>query len=309
MKARILLGPQAPVANLRQAVDALGPDGPVVVISAGWRDSEGEIDELREVLDRPLEALMLYHRADQIFAREPALRSLHRERQDKLQELQALYRIRLGPTITAARKLMRAQAQPELLRLEQRAAIAQLRALDRHHLRRIQAIHREFDARRAELQLPAVIAEREAVQRQLAQAGLVLIAGGHVAVLLNRMRLFRLSELLAQKPLVAWSAGAMALCERIVLFHHHAPQGRRDAELLDAGLGIVRQRVLLPDAKTRLDWSNRKRMGLFSRRFAPATCCTLDNGSLLHLEGNRLVAAAKTFAVTRSGKKRVVKPQ
>ena len=44
------------------------------------------------------------------------------------------------------------------------------------------------------------------------------------------------------------SAGAMALSERIVLFHHHAPQGRRDAELLDAGLGIVRRRILLPHA-------------------------------------------------------------
>jgi peptidase E len=308
MTQRILLGPQVPVANLRQAVDALEPAGPVVVISAGWRDSEGEIDELREELDRPLEDLMIYHRAEQIFVREPQLLALHRERQDKLQALQSLYRIRLGPTILAARKLMRAHAQPELLRLEQRAAIAQLRALDRHHLRRIQAIHQEFDGRRAELHIPAATTEREAVQSQLSQAGLVLITGGHVAVLLNRMRLFRLSELLAHKPLVAWSAGAMALCERIVLFHHHAPQGRRDAELLDAGLGIVRQRVLLPHAKTRLDWSNRKRMGLFSRRFAPAACCTLDNGSLLHLEDNRLLAAAKTFAITRSGQKRVVKP-
>ena len=309
MTPRILLGPQSPVANLRQAVEALGPDGPVVVISAGWRDSEGELDELREELGRPLEDLMLYRRAERIFAGEPDLLGLHRERQDKLQELQALYRVRLGPTITAARKLMRVNAQQDLLRLEQRAAIAQLRALDRHHLRRIQAIHRDFDARRAELRIPAATAEREAVQHQLAQAGLVLIAGGHVAVLLNRMRLFRLSELLAQKPLIAWSAGAMALCERIVLFHHHAPQGRRDAELLDAGLGIVRQKVLLPHAKTRLDWSNRKRMGLFSRRFAPAACCTLDNGSLLHLEGDRLVATAKSFAITRSGGKRVVKPR
>jgi len=309
MTSRILLGPQSPQASLRQAAAAIGVDGPVVVISAGWRDSEGDIGELQEEFDRPLQDLMIYHRAEDIFAREPDLRALQRERQDKLQELQELYRLRLGPTITAARKLMRATTQPELLRLEQRAAIAQLRALDRHHLRRIQSIHHEFDTRRAQLHVPAATAEREAVQRQLAAAALVLITGGHVAVLLNRMRLFRLAEELARKPLIAWSAGAMALSERIVLFHHNAPQGRRDAELLDAGLGIVRGRVFLPHAKTRLDWSNRKRLALFSRRFAPSVCCTLDEGSLLQLEDERLVSAAKSFVITRSGGKRVLTPR
>jgi len=309
MVQRILLGPQSPRPNLRQAADAVGADGPVVVISAGWRDSEGEIEELQEELGRPLEDLMIYHQAEEIFAREPDLQALQRERQDKLKELQELYRIRLGPTISAARKLMRATAHPELLRLEQRAAIAQVRALDRHHLRRIQAIHREFDQRRAQLDIPAATAAREAVQQRVSEAGLVLIAGGHVAVLLNRMRLFRLGAELAKKPLIAWSAGAMALSERIVLFHHHAPQGRRDAELLDAGLGIVRGRILLPHARIRLDWANRKRMALFSRRFSPAACCTLDSGSLLQFEDDRLVSAAQSFLVTRTGQKRVLTPR
>jgi hypothetical protein len=308
MVQRILLGPQSPRPNLRQAVDAIGAEGPVMVISAGWRDSEGEIEELQDELGRPLEDLMIYQQAEEIFAREPDLRALQRERQDKLKELQELYRIRLGPTIAAARKLMRATAHPELLRLEQRAAIAQVRALDRHHLRRIQAIHRHFDQRRAQLQIPAATAVREAVQRRVAKAGLVLVTGGHVAVLLNRLRLFRLAEELARKPLIAWSAGTMALSERVVLFHHHAPQGRRDAELLDAGLGIVRGRILLPHAGTRLDWRNRKRMALFSRRFSPAVCCTLDSGSLLHFEDELLVSAAKSFLVTRTGQKRVLTP-
>jgi len=308
MVQRILLGPQKPKSNLREAADAIAPDGPVVVITAGWRDSEGEIEELRDELGRPVEDLMIYHRAEEIFAREPALRDLKRERQDKLKELQDLYRIRLTPTLSAARKLLRAEAQPELLKLEQRAAIAQVRALDRHHLRRIQSIHREFDLRRAELDLSAATAEREAVQRQVAGAGLVLIAGGHVAVLLNRMRLFRLGEELAKRPLIAWSAGAMALTERVVLFHHHAPQGRRDSELLDAGLGIVPQLILLPHARTRLDWRNRRRMSLFSRRFAPAACCTLDNGSLLHFEDARLLDARGSSVVSRTGRRRAMTP-
>ena len=281
-------------------------NGPIVVITAGWRDSEGEIDELREESGYPLEDLMLYRRAEEIFAQEPAIRALQHERQDKLIELQKLYRIRLSPTISAARKLMNTRADPELLRLEQRAAIAQVRALDQHHLRRIETIHQNFNKLRASMEIPLATEHLEAVHHLVEKAGLILIAGGHVAVLLNRMRLFRLGELLAQKPVIAWSAGAMALSERIVLFHHSSPQGKRDAELLDVGLGIVRRRVLLPDARTRMDWRNRRRTALFSRRFSPAVCCTLDNGSMIHLDNGRVIATSGSSVVMKTGRKKAL---
>ena len=306
MGMQILLGPQNPAPNLRQAVETINADGPIVVISAGWRDSEGEIDELQEIVGRPLEDLMLYQRAEQVFANEPVLYDLQRERQDNLTELQRLYRIRLAPTIAAARKLMRTRAEPELLRLEQRAAINQLRALDAHHLRRIRGIHENFNQRRAELEVPLALVQRDEVQHLVEKAGLVLIAGGHVAVLLNRIRLFGLDHVLGQKPVIAWSAGAMAMSERIVLFHDAAPQGKRDAELLDAGLGIVRRRVMLPHASTRLDWRNRRRMALFSRRFSPAVCCTLDNGSMIHLDNDRVIASSRSSIVMRTGRKRAL---
>lgn len=306
MVMQILLGPQSPAPNLRQAIDTINTDGPIVVITAGWRDSEGEIDELQEITGHPLENLMLYQRAEEVFASEPALHELHRERQKKLTELQRLYRIRLTPTIAAARKLMKIRAEAELLHLEQRAAISQLRALDSHHLRRIRGIHQTFNLRRAELEVPRALVQREKVHQLVEKAGMVLIAGGHVAVLLNRIRLFGLDHLLAHKPVIAWSAGAMAMTERIVLFHHAAPQGRRDSELLDAGLGIVRRRVLLPHAGTRLDWRNHRRMALFSRRFSPAACCTLDNGSMIHIDNEQLIASKASSIVTRTGRKRAL---
>ena len=287
-----------------EAIQSVGPRGPVVAITAGWRDSEGEIQDLQTEIGNPIEDLMIYGRAEKIFAHEPVLHALQRERQDKLLELQQLYGIRLTAAMAAARKLMRAAGKPELLRLEQRAAISQVRALDRHHVRRIAAIHQEFDMRRAALDIPTAARQREAVQELVSNAGLVLIAGGHVAVLLNRIRLFRLQELLAQKPVIAWSAGAMVLCERIVLFHDDAPQGKRDAEVLDKGLGIVANHIPLPHAKSRLDWSNRTRMAVFSRRFSPASCCTLDNGSMIRLENHRIVNASGSFTITRSGRKK-----
>ncbi len=309
MAVQIMLGPQSPRANLKNAIDSLSFNGPVVTITAGWRDFEAETDELQAEIGIPIEDLNLYHQAENIFALEPELHALQRERQDQLLELQRLYRIRLTPTMAAARKLLREKGEPDLLRLEQRAAISQVRALDRHHVRRISSIHQDFDTRRAELFIPRAATLRQTIQRKVADSALVLIAGGHVAVLINRIRLFRLAEVLAQKPIIAWSAGAMVLGERIVLFHDDAPQGKRDAEVLDTGLGIVKNVIPLPHAKSRLDWSSRTRMALFSRRFAPAVCCTLDNGSMIQIESNRITSASRSSVMMRTGWKKPVKAQ
>ncbi|MFB3077186.1 MAG: Type 1 glutamine amidotransferase-like domain-containing protein [Lysobacterales bacterium] len=307
MAVQIMLGPQSPRANLKNAIDSLSFNGPIVTITAGWRDSEAETDELQAEIGIPIEDLNLYHQAEKIFALEPELHALQRERQDKLLELQRLYRIRLTPTMAAARRLLREKGEPELLRLEQRAAISQVRALDRHHVRRISAIHQDFDTRRAALVIPRAATLRQAIQRKVANSALVLIAGGHVAVLINRIRLFRLADVLAQKPIVAWSAGAMVLGERIVLFHDDAPQGRRDAEVWDTGLGIVKNIIPLPHAKSRLDWSSRSRMALFSRRFAPAVCCTLDNGSMIQLENSKITGVNRSSVMMRTGLKKPLK--
>ena len=307
MPVQIMLGPQSPRANLNNAIDSLSFNGPIVTITAGWRDSEAETDELQAEIGIPIEDLNLYHQAEKIFALEPELHALQRDRRDKLLELQRLYRIRLTPSMAAARRLLREKGEPDLLRLEQRAAISQVRALDRHHVRRISAIHQDFDTRRAALAISNAATLRQTIQRKVEDSALVLIAGGHVAVLINRIRLFRLADVLAQKPIIAWSAGAMVLGERIVLFHDDAPQGKRDAEVLDTGLGIVRNIIPLPHAKSRLDWSNRTRMALFSRRFAPAICCTLDNGSMIQMENNKITCADRSSVMMRTGLKRPVK--
>jgi peptidase E len=304
MSIQIMLGPQIPTANVLQAIQSLDIAGPIVSITAGWRDSEGETEDLQEEIQAPVEDLNIYHRAQTIFAHEPELRDLQRERQDKLVELQGLYRIRLTSAMTAASELMNSSGNPALLRLEQRAAISQVRALDRHHVRRIAAIHQEFDQRRVSINIPTAESQRKEVQDIVHKAGLVLITGGHVAVLLNRIRLFRLSELLKTKPIIAWSAGAMVLGERIVLFHDDAPQGARNAEVLDAGLGIVRNLIPLPHAKSRLDWSDPTRMAIFSRRFSPSLCCTLDSGSAIRIEQQKITRATNSSIMIRTGRKK-----
>ena len=47
-----LLGPQRFDPTLAQAVQALGLDGSLATVTAGWREREAEVDELHDHLPR-----------------------------------------------------------------------------------------------------------------------------------------------------------------------------------------------------------------------------------------------------------------
>jgi hypothetical protein len=113
----------------------------------------------------------------------------------------------------------------------------------------------------------------------------VAFAGGHVAALLNRLRLFDVASVVGERPIVAWSAGAMALSERIVLFHDSPPWGAGNAEVLDHGLGLCPGVLPLPHARRRLRLQDPRRVDLLVRRFAPLRCVGLDEGSKLRGRG------------------------
>ena len=188
------------------------------------------------------------------------------------------------------------------LAAERRHAISQLRALDQHHLRQVDKINGRYGSV-INPESNAPLAEQVAAIREaLSSVDTVLITGGNIVVLLNRLRLFGLGAMLQDKHIVAWSAGAMVLTERIALFHERLPQGRRDAEVLGKGLGILPGIVLLPDAERRLRLRDELRVGLFDRRFSPAICMTLENGSSLLYEGRTLVDSESSKRMTRGGK-------
>lgn len=296
-----LLGPQRPTVNLDQPFRELETTRPIAVISAGWQEAEGDIDDVHAIVKRELLDLRLYQRAETLFEAAPDLRDLYRRRQDRLQSLQRMHRIRLKQATLAARQLLRAEGDARILRHEQRHAIAQLRTLDRHHVLSITAIHREFDDRLRSDPPAMLVQQQKEIARTLAETDVVVITGGNVAVLLNRLRLFGLDELLAGKTIVAWSAGAMALTKLVVLFHDRTPLGNRDAEILEVGLGFVPGVVVLPNATHRLRLNDRVRVGLFSRRFAPAKCLTLDSGAMLQHRDGKLVAVDGARRLLRSG--------
>lgn len=296
-----LLGPQVREPILADVLRELRLTGPFVSITAGWQEREGEIEELVAHVGQEVADLGLYARAEKVFAADNELRLAHRRRQVRLAELQDVYRLRLDYAKRAARELFDHDGDPRVLRPARRQAIAALRRLDRAHLAAIRGVHAEFEAQVRPGERPAVAAAREAVTRAVSQANAVLVAGGHVAILRNRLRLLCEPGVLAGKPVIAWSAGAMVACDFIVLFHDHPPQGAANLELFDEGLGLVRRVVALPHARTRLRLHDDTRVALVARRFAPARCLTLDQGSAVHFSDGRLTLHTAAWQLGRQG--------
>lgn len=307
-RLRLLLGPQRPNINLAGALARLDiGDAPIGVISAAWQEAEGDIDDIQRLIPNPLTDLHLYHRAESLFAADKTLHEAYRDRQERLKEQQRLYRLRLRQLMIAARVTLSSEGDQVMVAAERRHAISQLRALDKHHLRQVEKIHTRYDALTGQASNGQLAEQTAALKEEMSRVATVLITGGNIVVLLNRLRLFGLDTVLRSKHIVGWSAGAMVLCDRIVLFHDRLPQGRRDPEVMCRGLGILPRLVLLPDAQQRLRTRNESRISLFDRRFSPAICMTLENGSMLLYEGETLKDSEASKRMTRSGKFRRVR--
>lgn len=303
MTAIVLLGPQRLQPTLATAVAEVGGAvGPFAAVTAGWEEREDEIDELRAHLDRPVVNLRLHRRAEEVFARDREFFRAYRERRARLRELQELYRIRLDPMKRAVRKLWRRRGTPDLVDPEREAALADVRALDAHQLARIADLHREFEETWRPGERDAVVAHRREVATLADDCVAFAFAGGNVAVLLNRLRLFGVAALLGDRPLFAWSAGAMAASEQVVLFHDTPPQGPGNPEVFGAGLGLCHGILPLPHARRRLRLDDPVRVAIFAGRFAPLCSVAFDDGAALLWDGARWTPLVPgTRRLTREG--------
>ncbi|MEO0652054.1 MAG: hypothetical protein AAFZ65_15380 [Planctomycetota bacterium] len=277
----VLLGPQRERETLREVVDELGLEGPLATVTAGWEEREAEDAELAAHLGGRTRNLGLYPRAEEVFREDRPVRDLLNERFDRLRQLQTLYRMRLGPLLETARTLLSEQGPhygSEVHGEHVESAIAMIRTLDAEHLDHAARLDAEIAERIGAERRGVLQRHQDELAEVLSDVGGLLIAGGHVGILLNRLRLFGVLELCPDAPIVAWSGGAMVLTDRIVLFHDSPPQGPGDAEIYAPGLGLLSGIVPLPHAKRRLRLDDPARVALFTRRFAPAECVALDAG-------------------------------
>ncbi len=300
-RAVVLLGAQRFDPSLRSTVEALGVQGLIAVVTAGWQERESEDGELHEHLKNRSINLRLHRRAEEVFARDAELAKLHRKRQQTLRHKQDFYRVRLEHELAANHVILQRNAPPAILEEEEAASLGAIRLLDEYHLGQCQRVHEEFEAEATPFERPWVARHRRELARILGDCGAIAIAGGHVASLLNRLRLFGIAELLDAQPVFAWSAGAMAVSERVVLFHDSPPQGPGASEVLDRGLALVPGVVPLPQPETRLRLDDPERVGVLARRFAPALCLTLPARAHVTFEDPRLVRPSEVSRLSPDG--------
>jgi len=257
-----VLGPQR-----RPTVRPVGPG--TVTVTAGWQERESDDAELDRVLGGGTVNLRLHARWLDVLEADPELTTAELNHRAVLDELQELYALQVEHAERAADAVRRSGSRPRTRAAALADAESALRLLDAQHLARVAAARADFDAAWRPAERAAVARHRAEVAERVAGAHTLVLTGGHVGVLLHVLHLFAVHP---PEAVLAWSAGAMALTDRVVLFS----AGR--AETYAAGLGLLPDLVLLPHARRRLPLDDPARLGALARRFAPARCVVLDDG-------------------------------
>jgi len=272
-----LLGPQRQ-PRVDAVLESLGLHGArAAVINAGWREREPEDELLVELAGGNVVNLRLWHRMQEVWEADPEFAAADQQRRMLLEEMQDLYVVALDHVVDALRTMRdRVPRSKQIQQIALGDAERIMQEIDERHLRRVNEIHADFWSRWPPHERRPVQLLRQLIRRDLADTEVVLIPGGHVGVLVGALHLFNIAPQL-RVPIVAWGAGAMALTDRVVLFHDRAAHGPSVSELFSQGLGLVRGTVALPAARERLALGNPVRMGVLARRLAPARCLLLDD--------------------------------
>jgi hypothetical protein len=268
-----LLGPQR-TPTVDRVARNLDPEGPIATITAGWRDREPDDAELDGLLGSRSANLALYRRWLHVHEHDPEFGAAQLQLREILDDVQSMYLVRVEHALRAVEALQRGTQSPR--RSDEIAdAIGAVRALDERHVALVRDIHAGFDDTWRPDERPVIASHRQQIADIVRAAVALVVTGGHVGVLSSVLRLFDVTAAL-QCPVIAWSAGAMALTDRIVLFHDRTPQGPTAAEILAPGTALVGGIVALPHARTRLLIDDVDRMAVLARRFAPARCVLLE---------------------------------
>ncbi len=288
----VLLGPQQPKPDVGSALASAGIRGEVALVTAGWQERESEDQALVSSLGVGARNLKLHARSEQVFADDKEFAAAHKARQARLRLVNDFYRIRLDHAFEAARAISVRHVDPELLAEELQESVEWLQQLDRDHIERCSATHQAFLAKWKPSERPSVAKHREEIARELEGVEAIVVMGGHVVSLLNRLKLFDLVGLAGNLRWFAAAAGAMVLTERIFLFHDFPPHGTGIAEALDSGFGLVKDLVVLPDPRHRIRLDDREGIARFVRRIAPATCVALGDGARIFASNGKIKRAS-----------------
>jgi hypothetical protein len=278
----VLLGPQRFLTTAGTVVRSLAGEGHVATITAGWQDREADDAELDEVMGHRSRNLGLYGRLLDVLDHDPRFRDAALAHREAMDELAGVYSVRLQRALDSVYAVQRRLVRDDVADAALADGVRVVRSIDDWYLDLVDQLYGELEAAAPVLESEPIQRHRAEVAELLGGAASLAIAGGHVGVLTRCLKLFGVNPP-AELPVVAWSAGAMALTDRIVLYNDRGPQGVRGAEVWDRGLGRTPRVVALPHARRRLRMDDALLLRVLVRRFAGASCLLLDDGTRVEL--------------------------
>jgi hypothetical protein len=295
-----LLGPQRRVTAARAAVAELVPEGQIATVNAGWQERETDSAELSDVLGGRMLNLELYRRWQQIVASDGHYALAERRLTALLAEIQAVYAIRLNHQMASLEAVSRRKEIPAVQTAAMFDTIHALQELDRWHLGVVAETRHDFFSAVRLGERESVQAHRAQVAELVQQCSGMVFAGGHVGVLLHVLHVFDITRVI-KGPLIAWSAGAMALSDRVVLFHDFAASGDRHAEMYAEGLGVYPDVLPFPHPRRRLRLDDSSRLGQMALRFHPRVCLLLADGARVDVSDYGPLPAGARFLARTGG--------
>ena len=133
-------------------------------------------------------------------------------------------------------------------------------------------------------------AERARMVERILAADVIFFFGGSPTSLLEPLRFFDLQPALLETlrrgcTFVTSSAGALVLCERMIVFDDRNPDPiYRNFQLLDRGLGLVGGLQVLPHCMDRIHTDDPDNLAYLARRFGDRMCVGLNKESYLLVE-------------------------
>lgn len=136
--------------------------------------------------------------------------------------------------------------------------------------------------------VPGYAEARARLERRILEANVIILFGGNLDQALGAMRFFRLGDALAEAlrrgaVVVGSSAGAMLLCERVIVYDDFAHE-RREFQLWERGLGVVRTLQLFPHCMERIQTDDSDNLAYLARRFSHRVCVGLNEESFLFVD-------------------------
>ncbi|MEO7447559.1 MAG: hypothetical protein ABI336_04735 [Humibacillus sp.] len=296
----VLLGPQRFTTTVGATVRSLGLDGPIAMINSGWEERESDDAELAGHFGGSGRNLTLHHRMLDVLDKDAHFAARALDFRDRQDELRAFYGIRLQAAVDAVDAVAHRTSLHDTGRTAEAAAVAAIRDVDAWYAVELARLHSELDETAPRDESGPIGWHCGEINAILDDCVAVVVAGGNVRTLLRTLHVFDL-HLPEEKPVLAWSAGAMAMTDQVVLFHDFTPHGVTAAEVHETGLGRVPGVIALPHAKRRLRLDDRSRMALMARRFPDRELVLLDDGAVVRFPAGSTGAPAGARVLDEQG--------